>query len=732
MKKQYLRRVFAVSMVAVLLLAVTSPVIGAPEKVRVFVEFARGSKAAAHNALNGAGAEFHYTFDSLNSFVVTLPVQSLPSLSRNPNILEIEEDAPRYPIAASPAKGWLAPLADTVDANGQTVPYGVDAVQARDVWDVDRNGAFDSGAPTGSGATVCIIDTGFFAAHEDFAGVNLVGGESQVDDDYTRDGYGHGTHVAGTIVGQNNSLGVIGVAPEASLYIVKFFNDSGSATFASDLIAAANTCESNGAKIISMSLGGSRQSGQERRAFDQLDQKGVLSIAAAGNDGNTAYSYPASYDSVLSVAAVDEANAVAGFSQQNDQVELAAPGVAVLSTLPYIDSTSLTVGGTTYQGNHIEFSARGDASGPLVNGGLCDSAGSWSGAVVLCERGAVSFYDKVLNVQDGGGVAAVIYNNEPGNFFGTLGDGNSAAIVALSLSQEDGQALVANNLGQAADASSQFSQPDSGYAAWNGTSMATPHVSAVAALLWSANSSATNAEIREAMTATALDLGSAGRDNTFGFGLVQAADALTFLSGGTPPTNDPPFLTIDSPADGATFASGAEITFSGSAMDNQDGNISGSISWNSSIDGSLGSGASITAFLSDETHTITATVTDSGGLTATESITVTVGNGGTGGGALDVTVTTDKDPYTKGDTALITVKVEDGGAPVEGASVDVTITTPSERIYGGSGTTGANGKVVFSYRVNPNKDGSGTYTVDASASKNGYLPGSGSTTFVVQ
>ncbi|HSG24964.1 MAG TPA: S8 family serine peptidase, partial [Anaerolineales bacterium] len=450
-----------------------------------------------------------------------------------------------------------------------------------------------------------------------------------------------------------------------------------------------------------------------------------------------AFSYPASYSSVMSVAALDSNKAIANFSQQNSQVEIAAPGVGVLSTVPFINANTLAVDGTNYQVNHIEFSANGTATGNLVNGGLCNSVGSWSGAVVLCERGAISFYDKVSNVQSGGGVAAVVYNNASGNFFGTLGDGNSSTIVALSLSQEDGQFLVANNLGATASLTSTFSQPDSGYEAWDGTSMATPHVSAVAALLWSAFPSATNDEIRTAMTSTAVDLGAAGRDNVFGYGLVQAKAALDALNGngggggGGGGDNTAPTVTIESPRDGAAIASGTSITFEGSAIDAEDGNRSSSIVWTSSIDGNLGTGASVSAVLTVGTHTITASVTDNGNLTATDSISVTV-NGSTGGGTLVVSVTTDQANYGKGDTVMITVNVTDGSSAVAGASVSVRIDTPSGKAYTGSGTTDSNGVATFNYRTNPNKDGTGPYNVEATASLSGYTSGSGTTTFEVQ
>ncbi|MBN2388140.1 MAG: S8 family serine peptidase [Anaerolineales bacterium] len=525
---------FSALLVLALLVAITLSLLGpttassAADQVRVFVQFQPGRRGTVEQSLHGVGAQFHYAFDDLDAFVVSVPANALQGLSRNPNVVLVEEDAPRYPVATRASQG-AAPAA----AGSQVVPYGIDMVQARDVWDVDRDDVVDAGAPTGAGITVCIIDSGLYTGHEDLSGVSVSGYASAGD--WNVDRNGHGTHVAGTITAMNNSLGVVGVLPgTANLYIVKVFGEGGEWVYASTLIDAANRCAANGARVISMSLSGTRASTTERRGFDKLYSQGVLSIAAASNDAGTSYAYPASYASVVSVAAIDETMLVADFSQQNDQVELAAPGVGVLSTVPYLDSSLLTVGGLDYAANHIEFSARGSASGALVNGGLCDSVGAWSGQIVLCERGVISFYEKVINVQNGGGAAVVIYNNAPGNFLGTLGEGSTSVIIGISLSQEDGQYLVANQLGSVASVTSEWIYPSNNYEYYDGTSMATPHVSAVAALIWSANPTATNAEIREALTATAFDLGPAGRDNAYGYGLVQAADALAYLGGGGP------------------------------------------------------------------------------------------------------------------------------------------------------------------------------------------------------
>ncbi len=512
-----MKRFKLLSVVLVLLVALAPMMTFAAElkpagQVRVMVQFRPGTKAQIQNTLAQIGnAKVHYEFDESNTIAVTVPEAALDGLRRNPNVVMIEEDVVRYPM-------------------GQTVPYGIDMVQARDIWDANRDGVVDAGAPTGSGITVCIIDSGLMVNHEDFAGVNIIGGYPT---GWNTDYCGHGTHVAGTIAAANNALGVVGVTPGAvSLYIVKVFGDDCGWAYSSTLVDAANRCASAGAKIISMSLGGSKSSTTEKNAFANLYNQGILSIAAAGNDGTTAYSYPASYPSVVSVAAIDANMVVADFSQKNNQVEVAAPGVSVLSTVPWLSDTRLVVDGVTYAGHHVENAAFGNVTGALADGGLCDSVGAWSGKVVLCQRGSISFYDKVRNAQSGGAVGVVIYNNVEGELFATLGDGNSSTIPAIGITKADGEYLVANKLGRTANLVDTMTKPASGYEAWDGTSMATPHVSAVAALVWSGVTGKTNVDIRNALTATALDLGPAGKDNSYGYGLVQAYAAWQYLGGG--------------------------------------------------------------------------------------------------------------------------------------------------------------------------------------------------------
>src|SRR5262249_18325607 len=150
------------------------------------------------------------------------------------------------------------------------------------------------------GVTIGVIDSGVYVAHEDLAGVSISG----EPDGWYNDLCHHGTHVVGTIAAANNDKGVLGVTPGAvSIHMVKVFGDDCGWTYSSSLLNAAQKCQQAGAKIISMSLGGGAFSPTEDAGFQNLYSAGILSIAAAGNDGTTAISYPAGYSSVVSVAA---------------------------------------------------------------------------------------------------------------------------------------------------------------------------------------------------------------------------------------------------------------------------------------------------------------------------------------------------------------------------------------------------------------------------------------------
>lgn len=504
---------------------------GQQDDGRYMVQFRQIGPAEAA-AIRSAGGTPIHQFPDLNVIAARLPDAALQALQRNPNVVAIETDPRRYPSA-------------------QVTPYGIPMVEADQV-----------AGPLTANRKICVIDSGFYAVHQDLSSVPAVADKTG---DFT-DKCGHGTHVAGTIAALNNTDGVVGVIGngKVALHIVKVFGDNCAWSYSSDLIAAASACEKAAANVISMSLGGGLKSTFEEQKFNALYDAGFLSVAAAGNGGNTRHHYPASYSSVISVAALDSNKNHASFSQRTNQVELAAPGVGVLSTVPWVGAT-VSGNNTTYRGSGIEGAATTTAagrSGALVNGGLCTSASAWNGAVVLCERGTNSFYEKVINAQNGGARAAVIYNNVSGGFAGTLGTGNTSAIPAISLSREDGLAL-ASWTGTSTVVNSK--DAGSGYEAWDGTSMATPHVSGVAALIWSYNPSWSNAQIRDALQKTAEDLGTAGRDNAYGYGLVRAKAALDYLTGGGTPPPPPATITLQAQKSKVKGVNTVALTWTGSA-----------------------------------------------------------------------------------------------------------------------------------------------------------------------
>jgi subtilisin family serine protease len=479
----------------------------ADDNVRVIVGFKAGGAANGKAALAAARAKIVQDMPDIDATAAEVPASSLGALRANTHIEFVEEDQKRVPYAVS------TPSTGTPYLLGQQVPYGIAMVQADQLPDTYA-----------ANRTLCIIDSGIDMSHEDLQGNHVSGDNNPGTGYWYTDELHHGTHVAGTIAAINNAgVGVVGVNPgrQLKLHIVKVFS-ADEWTYTSTLIAAANKCGAAGANIISMSLGGGDPSIAEERAFAGLAKRGVLSIAAAGNDGNNTQSYPAGYASVMSVAALDQDKHIASFSQFTPKVELSAPGVDVLSTVPMGSgrSASLQVGGMAYMALPMDGSPPGSVTAPLANFGLGTATdGAMAGKVCLIQRGSVSFATKVANCQASGGVGAVVYNNVAGELNGTLGT-TVTAIPSVGVSDTAGASLL-GKLGQPAS----LAVAATNYAVFNGTSMATPHVSAVAALVWSYFPKCSASQIRSSLDKSALDLGAPGRDPYFGYGLVQAKAA---------------------------------------------------------------------------------------------------------------------------------------------------------------------------------------------------------------
>jgi subtilisin len=195
-------------------------------------------------------------------------------------------------------------------------------------WGVSRLGAPAAWPTTaGSGVKVVVIDTGK-PSHSDLAAGGCANFTSERNCD---DNNGHSTHVAGTIAALDNTTYVVGMAPQATMAYCKALTRNGTGYY-SWIISCIDWARLNGADVINMSLGGATGSTLLEAACDDADAAGVLVFAAAGNEGPGAIGYPAYYASVISIGATDADDAVAYFSDTNDDVEFSAPGVSILST----------------------------------------------------------------------------------------------------------------------------------------------------------------------------------------------------------------------------------------------------------------------------------------------------------------------------------------------------------------------------------------------------------------
>lgn len=535
----------AIASIVATLAAIPMAHSGPPSK-RYLVEFVDGKTNNGRAALKSVGGVIKLDLGKHNAVAAEIPDAKVGMLKNNPNVRTVEVDELRYPISMvrSLPSGTDRIVGADGEPAGQIIPYGVSLVQADQL-----QGAVNSGIK------VCVIDSGYDLGHEDKPGMPVVDGTDDLagSGPWSKDGDGHGTHVSGTINALDNDVGVIGVFPNVPMHIVRVFGDDGFWAYSSELINAVDDCVSSGAKVINMSLGGPRPSVLENTVFLKAQKNGVLSIAAAGNGGDgrscdifedpghperqaCKMHYPSGYDSVVSVAAVDDKAEIASFSQTNSKVEIAAPGVSVLSTVPtgsMMDVTLQTALGTTdvVPMDNFDIPAA-PVAGSLVDCGLAETAvdcGDATGKICLIERGSFTFAQKAVSCETAGGIGAVVFQNAvtPGPVLGTLGDVH-VGIPVVGTDRATGLALLDTEIGQQATLS--FVVSDYNYDSFSGTSMATPHVAGVAALIWSKHPDCGPTDIRAAMNATAVDLGAPGRDRNYGNGLVQAQDADAYLT----------------------------------------------------------------------------------------------------------------------------------------------------------------------------------------------------------
>lgn len=480
-------------------------------------------------------------FQNIEGFAADLTASEAATLAKSSNVLYVEPAVERHAFDLDTPVS----TADTINPFAQTIPYGIDMVRAREVWPVTR----------GQGVNVVIADTGIDYTHPDLAAVYAGGYNTYDTANPPMDDNEHGTHVAGTIAAQDNSFGVVGVAPGVRLWSVKVLNSQGSGS--SDRLVTAidwtinkkNTLGGNW--VMNFSLGSSQPSGMERVAFGRAIDAGIIVCAASGNESTATVpapiDYPAGYANVLAIGAVDSAKAIASFSNQGALLAVVSPGVSVLSTVPVGKGASAGVQSTAgaFSAAEIELSKRATVTANFVNCGLGDvndfPAGV-AGKIAVIKRGSITFNAKAHNAVNAGAAGIIIYNNDATSAlnFTLKNDTDPGAStfnwpVAVAMSLADGQTLVANAKGQIT-----ITDKADDYEVLSGTSMATPHAVGVVALVWSAAPAATAADVRKALMTTAADLGDKGFDTIYGNGLLDALAAAKSLApakfgnGGTP------------------------------------------------------------------------------------------------------------------------------------------------------------------------------------------------------
>jgi serine protease len=390
---------------------------------------------------------------------------SIKHLARTPGVIAAEPNYRVYPTAS-------------VNDDAYRFQWHYPLISVPGAWDTT------TGDP---GVIVAVIDTGILSGHPDLAGQLVAGYDFVRDAREAGDGDGidpnpeetvggadpaainfHGTHVAGTIAARgNNRIGVVGVAFDARVMPLRAITATGGTTydvnqavrFAAGLENDSGTVPERPAQVINMSLAGGGFSPSSQQLYNQVRARGITVVAAAGNEDTTVPSYPASYDNVISVSAVDTQQRITDYSNTGPAVDIAAPG--------------------------------GDGSSDINGDGYPD---------------------------------------------GVLSTGSS-----------DGEFA---------------------YTFLSGTSMATPHVAGVFALMHSVNPDLDAAVIEELLETGALtdDIGNPGRDDFYGYGIINARKAVdaALIQGGGSSSSEPRLGASSSALNFGSLATQLDVVLSNS------------------------------------------------------------------------------------------------------------------------------------------------------------------------
>jgi predicted CXXCH cytochrome family protein len=508
---------------------------------------------------------------------------------------------------------------------------------------------------------------------DDVHGWNFVDGNNNVNDDN-----GHGTYLAGIIAASiNNHVGIAGIAPNAHVLPVKVLDKNGYGTYANvaeGIIYATNM----GARIIELGFGGTGSSELMQSAINYALAHNVLVVAAAGNSGNTTTYYPAGYYGVIAVSALDNNNQLASFSSSGSDVSLSAPGVGIISTglldtYPYVSGTSMAsaevAGVAALLAGKSQFSDVADLHSALLGSALdLGTAGSdpQYGYGEVQALNAFNYSGPAIPISGSTGTGNTGTGGVQTNSVTTETLYGTAQICGYVISAPDNSIDLQINTASATCAGTYAANPVSN---WTYTAM--QHLAAIQTVqtdpgsvmldvAFSLSGFAHDTLALQASNDNGTTWTQVAAYNTNQIMATQSFDVSSLFTtvaqvnnaqvrfvgsvqGGIMPDTilitldearlrvngyvPPPTVTITAPSDNSTYANGTNITFTGTASDVKDGNLSSSIIWYSNLTGPIGTGASVsTSTLIPGTHTINAQVTDSLGSKTVTTITITITN----------------------------------------------------------------------------------------------------------
>lgn len=296
------------------------------------------SLSQVEGLLHGMGVQAR-VLEIINGVAFRGSPKAVAALSRKFGVISVRVDKPVHALPKPSSPPGLdkkdPPEEDPVSS--QELDWGVAEIQADEVW----------AQYTGLGVKVAVLDTGIDIDHPDLqviGGANFDPSVSTYDDNN-----GHGTHVAGTIAALDNEFGVVGVAPEASLFGVKVLDRKGSG-WISQVIAGIDWAVQNEMDVINMSLGSDSPDPDLEDALDLAVSAGIIVVAAAGNDTYD-IDYPGAYTSTIAVGAINPDRTLAYFSSQGEMLDVVAPGVAIIST--YKNGRYKDLNGTSMATPHV-------------------------------------------------------------------------------------------------------------------------------------------------------------------------------------------------------------------------------------------------------------------------------------------------------------------------------------------------------------------------------------------